>query len=124
MNLLLKHPIQYLAELLRQGLAWGWRRFQGVLSREQGLQGDTQAIDVGLCRRLGGAVLLRSGIAGRAKRAGILVLARAKVASNAEVDEVQVPFVVDSTLPIITKPVNQTAECGVVSILQRSLRLQ
>src|SRR6266849_5754827 len=91
-SILLKHAIQYLAELLRERLTCCWRGFQGVLSREQGLQGGAQAIAVGLCRRLGGPVLLRSGVAGRAKRAGIFLLARRKVARNAEVDKVQPSF--------------------------------
>src|SRR5438132_2718799 len=62
---------------------------QGLFSCQQGLQGRAETIDVRLHGALRLAILLRSGVAWRAKRACVLRLLRSILAGNTKIDEVE-----------------------------------
>src|SRR5260370_33623111 len=67
-------------------------RIGRIISRQQLVEDHTKAVDVGARSCLHFAVLLRGSIAWRAKRHGIFDLAGLEMASDAEINQVEVPF--------------------------------
>jgi hypothetical protein len=61
----------------------------GFFAGERRLEGDTQAIDIGLGSGLHAAILFGGGVARRAERAGVTRLAGSVAAGDAEVDQVE-----------------------------------
>src|SRR6266851_6127111 len=67
-------------------------RIGRIISRQQLVEDHTKAVDVGARGGLHFAILLRGSIAWRAKRHGIFDLAGLEMTSDAEINQVEVPF--------------------------------